>query len=306
MRKFEAPTQMDVSRLPLNALRAFEASARLGSLTKAGMELRVGQTAISHQIKLLEKDLGFTLFERLPRGIALTEEAQALLPVLTDALRRVSDKLHQLRAGCTAEIVTIGVVSSFALGWLLPRLQEFSAQHPQIEARIKTNNNRADTLLDGLDLFIRFGDGAWHGTEAVELMQAPLAPVCSPALAEAIRAPEHLLTQRLLRSYRQDEWPLWFRMAGLTPPVARGWVFDNSLALVEAAAQGFGVALVPAAMFARDIASGRIVQPLDLGVATGSYWLTRLKSRAETSAIIAFRRWIIGRLQAEMRASRVD
>jgi LysR family transcriptional regulator of beta-lactamase len=137
-------------------------------------------------------------------------------------------------------------------------------------------------------------------------MQAPLAPVCSPALAEAIRAPEHLLTQHLLRSYRQDEWPLWFRMAGLTPPVARGWVFDNSLALVEAAAQGFGVALVPAAMFARDIASGRIVQPLDLGVATGSYWLTRLKSRAETSAMVAFKEWIIARVRVGSGSSPID
>lgn len=296
MNKTGASTDMDVSRLPLNALRAFEAAARLGSLTKAGMELRVGQTAISHQIKQLEKDLGLTLFERLPRGIALTEEAEALLPVLTDALRRVSDKLHQLRSGGTAEIVTIGVVGSFALGWLLPRLQDFNAKHPQIEVRIKTNNNRADTLLDGLDLFIRFGDGAWHGTEAVALTQAPLAPVCSPALAMAVRTPEDLLAQNLLRSYRQDEWPLWFRAAGLTPPVARGWIFDHSLALVEAAAQGLGVALVPAAMFARDIASGRIVQPLDLGVVTGAYWLTRLKSRDETSAMTAFKEWIVAEL----------
>lgn len=283
---------MDVSRLPLNALRAFEAAARLGSLTKAGMELHVGQTAISHQIKLLEKDLGFPLFERLPRGIALTEEAQALLPVLTDALRRVSEKLHQMRAGGTAEMITIGVLGSFALGWLLPRLQKFAQLHPNIDVRIKTNNNRADTLLDGLDLFIRFGDGAWHGTEAIALTQAPLTPVCSPRSVDLIREPADLLTHHLLRSYRQDEWPLWFRAAELTPPVARGWIFDNSLALVDAAAQGLGVALVPAAMFTRDIAAGRIVQPFDLGVLTGTYWLTRLKSRTETNAMVAFKTWI--------------
>lgn len=283
---------MDVSRLPLNALRAFEAAARLGSLTKAGMELHVGQTAISHQIKLLEKDLGFPLFERLPRGIALTEEAQALLPVLTDALRRVSEKLHQMRAGGTAEMITIGVLGSFALGWLLPRLQKFAQLHPNIDVRIKTNNNRADTLLDCLDLFIRFGDGAWHGTEAIALTQAPLTPVCSPRSANLIREPADLLTHHLLRSYRQDEWPLWFRAAELTPPVARGWIFDNSLALVDAAAQGLGVALVPAAMFTRDIAAGRIVQPFGLGVLTGTYWLTRLKSRTETNAMAAFKTWI--------------
>lgn len=289
---------MDISRLPLNALRAFEAAARLGSLTKAGMELHVGQTAISHQIKLLEKDLGVPLFERLPRGIALTEEAQALLPVLTDALRRVSEKLHQMRAGGTAEMITIGVLGSFALGWLLPRLQDFAQLHPNIDVRIKTNNNRADTLLDGLDLFIRFGDGAWHGTEAIALMQTQLTPVCCPRTADLIREPADLLTRHLLRSYRQDEWPLWFRAAGLTPPVARGWIFDNSLALVDAAAQGLGVALVPASMFTRDIAAGRIVQPFDLGVLTGTYWLTRLKSRSETNAMAAFKTWITAKFDS--------
>lgn len=283
---------MDVSRLPLNALRAFEAAARLGSLTKAGMELRVGQTAISHQIRLLEADLGLTLFERLPRGIALTEEAQALLPVLSDALGRVSEKLHQLRSGSLGEILTIGVVGTFALGWLLPRLTAFTERHPEIDLRIKTNNNRADTLLDGLDYFIRFGDGAWHGTQALHLLDAPLSPVCAPALAERIDSPADLLDLHLLRSYRQDEWPLWFRAAGLSPPATRGWMFDSSLALVEAASQGVGVALVPVAMFARDLATRRIVQPLAIGVASGSYWLTKLKSRHDTGAMTAFRSWI--------------
>jgi len=283
---------LDVSRLPLNALRAFEAAARLGSLTKAGMELRVGQTAISHQIRLLEADLGLTLFERLPRGIALTEEAQALLPVLSDALGRVSEKLHQLRSGSLGEILTIGVVGTFALGWLLPRLTAFTERHPEIDLRIKTNNNRADTLLDGLDYFIRFGDGAWHGTQALHLLDAPLSPVCAPALAERIDSPADLLDLHLLRSYRQDEWPLWFRAAGLSPPATRGWMFDSSLALVEAASQGVGVALVPVAMFARDLATRRIVQPLAIGVASGSYWLTKLKSRHDTGAMTAFRSWI--------------
>jgi len=297
-----AGAPMDVSQMPLNALRAFEASARLGSFTRAGLELRVTQTAISHQVKALEETLGVTLFERLPRGLALTDEGLALLPVLTDAFRRMSATLSQLEEGNFQEILTVGVVATFAVGWLLRRLEGFKAQNPSVDLRIKTNNNRADILADGLDWFIRFGDGAWHGTDSVPLMTAPLSPVCAPALAARLRDPADLVNEQLLRSYRVDEWGLWFRAAGIEPPKLRGWMFDSSLTLVEAAAQGAGVALVPVAMFADEIAAGRIVQPFAVAAPAGSYWLTRLKSRTETASMQAFRRWLL----AEIREARPD
>src|SRR5262245_44639093 len=129
---------MEVSQLPLNALRAFEASARLGSFTRAGLELRVTQTAISHQAKALEDALGVALFKRLPRGLVLTDEGQALLPVLTDAFRRMSATLGQFEEGNFREILTIGVVGTFAIGWLLPRLRRFKEQHPHVDLRLKT------------------------------------------------------------------------------------------------------------------------------------------------------------------------
>jgi LysR family transcriptional regulator, regulator of gene expression of beta-lactamase len=284
---------MDVSQLPLNALRAFEASARLGSFTRAGLELRVTQTAISHQVKALEATLGVTLFKRQPRGLALTDEGHALQPVLTDAFRRMSATLSQFEEGNFREILTIGVVGTFAIGWLLPRLAAFRERHPQIDLRLKTNNNRADMFLDGLDFFIRFGDGAWHGTETVHLMETPFSPVCAPSIAARLESPTDLANEELLRSYRRDEWPLWFRSAGIEPPGLRGWMFDSSLTLVEAAAQGAGIALVPVAMFAREIEKRRIVQPFDITASMGSYWLTHLKSRAETPAMKSFRTWIL-------------
>jgi LysR family transcriptional regulator of beta-lactamase len=284
---------MDVPHLPLNALRAFEASARHCSFTRAGLELRVTQTAVSHQVKALEQTLGVTLFKRLARGLALTDEGLALLPVLTDAFRRMSATLSQFEDGNFREILTVGVVGTFAIGWLLPRLAGFKAQHPHVDLRLKTNNNRSDILLDGLDYFIRFGDGAWHGTDAVHLMDAPLSPVCAPEIASRLRRPEDLLGEELLRSYRMDEWALWFRAAGVQPPSLRGWMFDSSLTLVEAAAQGVGVALVPVAMFARPLAERRIVQPFRVTATTGGYWLTRLKSRSDTPAMAAFREWLL-------------
>ena len=290
---------MEVSQLPLNALRAFEASARLGSLTRAGLELRVTQTAISHQVKMLEETLGVTLFKRLPRGLALTDEGHALLPVLTDAFRRMSATLSQFEEGNFREILTVGVVGTFAIGWLLPRLASFKQRHPHVDLRLKTNNNRADMLIDGLDYFVRFGDGAWHGTEAIRLMDAPLSPVCSPSIGARLASPADLAGEELLRSYRRDEWLLWFKAAGLEPPSLRGWMFDSSLSLVEAAAQGAGVALVPVAMFTREIGAGRIVQPFDTAVATGSYWLTHLKSRPETPSMTAFRTWLMAEIHGQ-------
>ncbi|WP_119273665.1 LysR family transcriptional regulator [Taklimakanibacter deserti] len=283
---------MEISQLPLNALRAFEASARHLSFTRAGLELRVTQTAISHQVNALEAALGVTLFKRLARGITLTDEGQALLPVLTDAFRRMSASLSQFEEGNFREILTVGVVGTFAIGWLMPRLAAFKAQHPHVDLRLKTNNNRSDVLLDGLDFFIRFGDGAWQGMDALHLMAAPLSPVCAPTLRERLRKPADLAHVELLRSYRIDEWPLWFKAAGIAPPNLRGWMFDSSLTLVEAAARGVGVALVPVAMFVSDIAAGRIVQPFAITADIGSYWLTRLKSRAETQAMKAFRQWL--------------
>jgi len=288
---------MDISQLPLNALRAFEASARLNSFTRAGLELRVSQTAISHQVKSLEELLGITLFDRLPRGVALTDEGQALLPVLTDAFQRMRAALSRFEDGNYQEVLTVGVVGTFATGWLLPRLPAFARKHPQIDLRLKTNNNRADMLTDGLDCFLRFGDGAWHGANAVHLLDAPFAPVCAVETAGRLSAPKDLLGEPLLRSYRMDEWSRWFQAVSLPSPAARGWMFDSSLTMVEAASQGAGVALVPVSMFAKDLSSGRLVQPFKETVLTGSYWLTWLKSREESAAMRTFRTWLQGELR---------
>jgi LysR family transcriptional regulator of beta-lactamase len=290
---------VEISELPLNALRAFEASARHCSFTRAGLELRVTQTAISHQVKTLEEALGVPLFKRLPRGLTLTDEGHALAPVLTDTFRRMSATLSQFEEGNFREILTIGVVGTFAIGWLLPRLTSFKERYPHVDLRLKTNNNRSDILIDGLDFFIRFGDGAWHGTEAIHLMDAPLSPVCATALCPHLHTPADLANVELLRSYRIDEWALWFRAAGIDPPNVRGWVFDSSLTLMEAAARGVGVALVPVAMFSQEIAAGRIVQPFDVAVHTGSYWLTRLKSRAETPSMRAFHQWLLAEINGK-------
>ncbi len=289
---------MALTNLPLNALRAFEAAARNLSFTRAGLELRVTQAAVSQQVKTLEEILGVPLFRRLPRGLALTAEGEALLPVLTDAFRRIASTLDRFEGGRLREVLMLGAVGTFVTGWLLPRLAEFRAAHPFVDLRLMTNNNRVDLAGEGLDLAIRFGDGAWHGTEALRLFTAPLAPLCAPAIARRLRQPADLLRETLLRSYRMDEWPRWFALSDLAAPNIRGFVFDSSLTMAEAAMQGAGVALLPARMFDRELRAGRLQRPFAAEVETGAYWLTRLKSRAETPAMAAFRTWLLAQPEA--------
>lgn len=285
------------SHLPLNALRAFEASARHQSFTKAGLELRVTQAAVSHQVKGLEAMLGVTLFRRLPRGLALTDEGAALLPVLTDSFGRIGAALYRFEQGAVEEVVTLGCVGTFATGWLLRNLGDFQARHPFVDLRLLTNNNRIDIAGDGLDLALRFGNGSWHGTEAAHLLSAPLSPVCAPAIAARLRHPIDLAGETLLRSYRGEEWPLWFARAASPCPAIRGPVFDSSVTMAEAAAQGAGVALVPVAMFRQDLAAGRLAQPFQTAVAAGSYWLTWLKSKPLTAGMRTFHDWLLDALR---------
>jgi LysR family transcriptional regulator of beta-lactamase len=284
--------------LPLNALRAFEAAARHESFTRAAIELCVTPAALSHQVKALEERLGASLFRRLPRGLALTDEGQALLPVLRDAFDRIAALLQRFDDGRVREVLALGAVGTFAVGWLLPRLGDFQAAHPFVDLRLSTNNNRVDIAAEGLDFAIRFGDGAWHGIEAERLFAAPLTPLCTPAIAARLADPADLGRETLLRSYRADDWPDWFRAAGLAPPPVRGPVFDSSWVMIEAAMQGAGVALAPASMFERELTEGALVRPFLAEVDTGAYWLTRLKSKLPTAAMRAFRAWVLDRASA--------
>ena len=129
-------------------------------------------------------------------------------------------------------------------------------------------------------------------------MRAPVAPLCAPEVARRLRTPRDLGREALLRSYRAGEWTGWFTAAGVSPPIVRGVVFDSSLAMAEAAAQGAGVALLPSATFARDVRSGRLVRLFALEVDAGGYWLTRLKSRRPTDTMRAFRGGLTGRCAA--------
>lgn len=286
-------------QLPLNALRMFDAAARHQSLTRAAQELHVTQAAVSQHIRNLEERLGKPLFRRLPRGLALTDEGQALWPVVAQSFERIEQSLQQVAEPRPREILTVGVVGTFAIGWLIPRLSQFQQLHPYIDLRLLTNNNRVDLAGEGLDAAVRFGDGAWHGTHAQMLLRAPLSPMCTPMLAQQLREPADLARQTLLRSYRTQEWEGWFAGLDQAAPLARGAMFDSSLTLAEATAQGAGIALLPARMFEHMLQQGRLVRPFAHEVDTGAYWLTYLKSRQASAALQTFRQWLMTQLQTD-------
>jgi LysR family transcriptional regulator of beta-lactamase len=279
--------------LPLNALKAFEAAARHLSFTRAADELCVTQAAISHQVKGLEARLGVSLFRRSNRGLKLTDEGVALAPTLFEAFGAIDRLFEQFEAGGVQEVLTVSAVGTFVVGALLERLPAFRAAHPLIDLRLLTNNNKVDLVAEGLDYAIRFGDGAWHGVEAERICAAPLSPLCAPALAAALSAPQDLLRLPLLRSYRPQDWPAWFKAAGLEAVNVRGPLFDSSLIMVQAAIRGEGVALAPHGLFQREIDGGQIVRPFDIEVDLDGYWLTRLKSRPANGAMAAFRAWLM-------------
>lgn len=284
---------MDRAQLPLNALRAFEAAARHLTFTRAAIELCVTPSAVSHQVAQLERRLGTRLFDRLPRGLALTDDGHALVPVVAEAFDKVAATLDRFADGRFRQALNIGVVGTFATGWLLPRLDRFAALHPHIDLRVSINNNRVDLAGEALHFAIRFGDGAWHGTHAEPLLPAPLAPLCTPAIARRLRDPSDLARETLLRSYRANEWTGWFAAAGVPALPARGAMFDSSAVMVAAASAGLGVALAPPAMFMHELATERLVPPFPVTVDAGRYWLTHLLSRKPDPAMQAFRAWLL-------------
>jgi LysR family transcriptional regulator, regulator of gene expression of beta-lactamase len=290
---------MHLSEISLNALRAFDAAARHANFTKAAKELCVTQAAVSHQVKALEDYLGKALFRRTARGLLLTEEGLALAPSVDEALTRIGRSLSAIKDGGPKEVLTVGVVGTFAVGFLMERLADFRTQHPLVELRMMTNNNKPELPGESLDCAIRFGDGAWRSVKADRLMDAPLSPLCAPYVAERLSHPGDMANWSLLRSYRMQDWPAWFGAAGVAEIKARGPMFDTSGIMVQAAILGEGIALAPPSMFKREIEMGQLAQPFAIEVDVGAYWLTRPMGRNETPGLKAFREWLLSVTNAE-------
>ncbi|MGY3435082.1 LysR family glycine cleavage system transcriptional activator [Bradyrhizobium sp. USDA 3686] len=290
------------SRLPsLNGLRAFEAAARHLSFTLAASELNVTQTAISHQIRRLEEELGIRLFVRQNRALALTAEARDYLPGVRAAFNDLRLATDRLLRKDDDKVLTVSTLASLAAKWLLPRLTDFQEHHPGIDVRITTSTSLVDFQRDNVDAAIRYGRGQWPGLRADWLMADELFPVCSPSLLRGdkpLRCPEDLKSHMLLHTSNanSDDWRLWLTAAGLPADIARqpGITFDMIFMTIQAAIDGIGVAMGRTSYVQDDIAKGRLVVPFKIALpADAGFYLVAPEGRREAPKLAAFREWMI-------------
>jgi LysR family transcriptional regulator, glycine cleavage system transcriptional activator len=284
----------------LNGLRAFEAAARHLSFTRAAAELNVTQTAISHQIRRLEEQLGVRLFLRQSRALLLTREAQEYLPAVRAAFEDLRAATERLRRPEKAQALTVSTMASLAAKWLLPRLAGFQEAHPGIEVRISTSSHLVDFRREEVDVAIRYGRGRWPGLTADWLMAEDIFPVCSPALLAGerpLKRPQDLAHHTLIHAtLAREDWQLWLTAAGLPTALASrpGLTFDLSLMALQAAIDGLGVALGRTPFVEADIAAGRLVVPFDVKLpAEAGFYVVAPQETAQTPKIALFRDWLI-------------
>jgi DNA-binding transcriptional LysR family regulator len=286
---------------PLNALRAFEAAARHLSFTRAADELSVTQAAVSHQVKALEDQLGVKLFRRITRGLRLTDEGQALLPELRDAFDRMAGAVARLGRQSAQGRLTVSLLTTFALLWLVPRLPRFNALHPEIEVSLLATPHVVDFAREDVDVTIRYGRRQWPGLRRDKLFDDELTPLCGSAWLERLKRPGDLAQAPLLiLSNENTDWDVWLRIAGVTNvDSSRGTAFDSTRIAVEAAIAGAGVAIGNPYVHAEPLAEGRLFQPFDLVVPNGdSYWFVCPEATSERPKIRAFREWILAEAAA--------
>jgi LysR family glycine cleavage system transcriptional activator len=289
-------------RMPsLTALRAFEAAARHVSFRAAAEELNVTHSAISHQVKELERELGSALFWRKGRSVELTEAGRDYLPILRQAFEQIALGADQVRHLALAGDLTLQVYVTFAVRWLIPRLQGFHQSYPDIHVRLSTSFLDWDFDPERGDVGIIYCENEstkradWHYHH---LFDAVMFPVCCPALALAgmgLRQPAELVNQVLLQVYPAlIDWRDWLTAAGVPELLRRsGPAFDSYLLALEAAAEGQGVAMAISPLVASDLRAGRLIRPFDLAVPQpGSWHLICRKERRDDPRIASFRRWL--------------
>ncbi|WP_417513111.1 transcriptional regulator GcvA [Minwuia sp.] len=290
---------------PLNALRAFEAAARHESFKAAAEELSVTPAAVGHQIRTLEDFLGIELFLRLNRSVELTERARRVLPGLSASFDAMVDALSVLDDPDETNVITVSTVPSFAVKWLIPRLERFNRAYPDYDIRISASIDMADFRRDHIDCSIRFGRGVYPGLKVWKILDDTIMPAASPSLLsneDPITSPADLARFPLVHddSLRFDpmtpDWRSWLTAAGVDDIVdwRRGAHFSFADHALQAAIDGVGIVLARRSIAHQDISEGKLIplfeaeQPL-----TMSYWFATVPEKAEQPRIIAFRDWLL-------------
>jgi DNA-binding transcriptional LysR family regulator len=297
---------MNRRNLPFNALRAFEAAARHASVSGAAAELAVTHSAVSHQLKLLESQLGIRLFERSNRGLRITAGGESLLPVITESFDRINATLVQLQQGRKPDSIGITSTPSFASKWLIPRLGDWYGDPSASRIHLLPSLDNLD-LTGNIDFAIRCGTPPWNDCDHELLLPIHLVPVCSPqyaANAVPINHPTDVLGHPLIHADIGDqppgqEWRDWLLGCGVEcPEHLDGLSLKDPALAMQAAADGLGLALGYLELIDRDLHSGRLVCASEQRVKHEySYFLVRRRAQRLSTAQQRFRTWLFAQLQ---------
>jgi putative choline sulfate-utilization transcription factor len=287
---------------PLQSLVVFETSARLLSFTAAARELGTTQPAVSQQIRLLEASLGVLLFERIYRGVVLTDEGHVLLKTTQSSLRDLRDVMQKIKSKPKSQRITVATDFAFAAFWLMPRLPEFRRLHQDIDIRIQTSQSEVDLASTEADVAILFGEGKYQGYLVKKLLPEIVYPVCSPKLFEeysGFRTLEDLVKSPLLRlnadmGQKWVDWEWLFKSNGSRwQPSDSSMEFDNYTLLVQAAISGQGIGLGWAPLLDDYIQSGVLIALSNFSVQSNNgYHIVLPKQRAQTAPVSAFLDWL--------------
>ncbi|WP_028620356.1 choline sulfate utilization transcriptional regulator [Pseudomonas sp. Ant30-3] len=289
--------------LSLDLLRAFEAAARQRSFTAAAVELGTTQPAISQQIKRLEDQLGARLFDRIYRGIELTEAGTILFEQVQLGLQNIDAGLNAISAQQQHEVLQVATDFAFAAYWLMPRLHRFHAAHPQVDVSLVTSERSHNMLRTDIDVAVLFGDGRFKQGESHWLFSEEVFPVCSPLLVKDRPLPlpaKALLDLPLLhlRGENSSNWFDWsgvFRELGITSAPAPGQLrFDNYTLLIQAAIGGQGVAIGWRHLVDNLLAQGLLCRPVtDAVISRLGYYVVLPQRKRRGELIQTFLDWLM-------------
>ena len=282
---------------PLNALRAFEASARHLSFKQAANELNVTPGAVSQHVKSLEDLMGVKLFRRLNNSLALTQAGQSYLPALRNAFGIISESTQRISVKRSTEVISIGVQAAFAVKWLFPRLPDFLKRNPHVDVRLSSAIELEEIEQGTVDAVVRYGMGEFPGFRNILIRAERFDPVCSPGLLSSgppLSKPEDLRHHMLLHDEFRENWRIWSSASGIGDlDCTRGLSFADEHLALKAAIEGFGVALSHDLLIEEDIRAGRLVRPLGGGPERESgYYLVCSDGNAECAKMMTLRAFL--------------
>jgi LysR family glycine cleavage system transcriptional activator len=285
----------------LQTVKAFDSAARHQSFSKAAADLGLTPGAVSHHMKNLEERLRVKLFKRCGRGIALTEAGQALHMKVKQGLALVEQAFEDAHHRKLFRTMSISTLPSFAEWWLIPRLGQYLKNRNNVDISLRTSLDLVDFARDSVDVAVRYGSGDWDGVERIKLKNEFLFPVCSPDFlgGKLPHTAKELAKSQLLRHSRQP-WTPWFQAAGLDVlEPSRGLSFNDSGALLHAAAHGYGIALARSTLAESGIRSGKLVRLLEIEVQDVYSWYAVWPPSADKkSDVAAFCLWLQQQLNA--------